>query len=553
MARPPLGQVRRPLRQVPGGHEQAVLRLVPVTCRLIHVVPRKLVHDQQRRQPDELVERRPERMHVVKNTSGDDRVERPVRRELLECHAPVQLAVRSVGIDGDHLIPRLGKDGSDTSLLATADLEHPRRDRGKLGFDVVGEVHGVVREFEHTWGVAGMPGGSLDNAERLRRLQAITDVALAHLTLDELLNELLVRIRDALDADTAAVLLLDETGKVLVARAAKGIEEEVERGVRIPVGKGFAGRIAARRRPVVLDDVDHADVLNPILREKGIKSMAGVPLIAHDNLLLGVVHVGTLTPREFTRSDVELLEVVAQRVAVAIERSLAHEQVLRMTELQRDFIALAAHELRNPAAIVYGLAATLARRDLSPELKDELTETLYAQSERMSRLVEQLLDMSRLDAASIEVAPQLVTLKPELEEIVRTSAGARRGDVFVETLETQQVVADRTVLERVVGNLVANALSYGAPPVHVSARQTDTHLRIVVSDSGAGIDPQFIPYLFERFRRSDQSRAKTSGAGLGLSIARSYARAHGGDLLYHAGGSDGAMFELVIPHTTPPT
>lgn len=82
-----------------------------------------------------------------------------------------------------------------------------------------------------------------------------------------------------LDADTCAVLLLDEERQELVARAAVGIEEEVERGVRIPYGRGFAGRVVAERRPVILDDVDHADVLNPILREKGIKSLLGVPLL----------------------------------------------------------------------------------------------------------------------------------------------------------------------------------------------------------------------------------------------------------------------------------
>jgi signal transduction histidine kinase len=408
-----------------------------------------------------------------------------------------------------------------------------------------------VKIFEHTSVVDPKDGGTLDSAERLRRLQAVTDVAIAHLALDELLSELLLRIRDALNADTAAILLLDETGTELVARAAKGIEEEVERGVRIPFGKGFAGRIAALRRPVVLDDVDHADVLNPILREKGIKSMAGVPLIARGNLL-GVVHVGTLTPRLFTPSDVELLEVVAQRAAIGIDRSLAHEQVVRLTELQRDFVALAAHELRTPAATVYGLAATLARRDLTPELQAQLTETLYEQSERMSRLVEQLLDMSRLDAASIEVSPQLLTLKSELEDIVGITAGPRRSDVVIDALETQEAVADRAVLERVVGNLVSNALNYGEPPVSVRARQTDTHLRIMVSDNGPGIDPQFVPHLFERFRRSEHSQTRSSGAGLGLSIARSYARAHGGDLLYHAGNGAGALFELVLPRTKPP-
>jgi signal transduction histidine kinase len=406
--------------------------------------------------------------------------------------------------------------------------------------------------LEHTSGVDRSPSGKRkDTADRLQRLQAVTDAALAHLSLDDLLEELLLRIRDALDSNTAAFLLIDDTGTELVARAAKGIEEEVERGVRIPVGRGFAGRIAAQRRPVILDDVDHADVLNPILREKGIKSMLGVPLLIDDHVL-GVLHVGTLRHRKFTEDDVDLLEVVAARAAVAIDRSLAHEKVLRLTQLQRDFIALAAHELRTPATTVYGLAATLANRELPPDTAGELLETLHEQSERMSRLVEQLLDMSRLDAASIHVAPELITLKPELEQIVRATAAGRARDVVIETPQTENVVADPAVLERVVGNLVTNALRYGAPPVHLVAQQTDTHLRIVVSDHGEGIDPQFVPHLFDRFQRSEHSRSRASGAGLGLAIARAYARAHGGDLLYHPRRDAGALFELVLPRTAPP-
>ena len=157
-------------------------------------------------------------------------------------------------------------------------------------------------------------------AERLQRLQALTDAALAHLHLDELLEALLLRTRELLGVDTCAVLLLDEQERELVARAAVGIEEEVEAGVRIPVGRGFAGRVAALKQPVILNDVDHADVLNPILHEKGIKSMLGVPLLVAGNAI-GVLHVGTLTPRDFNEGDVELLQLAADRAAVAIEHA----------------------------------------------------------------------------------------------------------------------------------------------------------------------------------------------------------------------------------------
>src|SRR6185437_6105997 len=133
-----------------------------------------------------------------------------------------------------------------------------------------------------------MSGGVLLDADRLRRLQQLTDAALSSLELDELLSTLLDRIRTLLDVDTAAVLLLEDGDDELVARAAVGIEEEVEQGVRIPIGVGFAGRVAAEREPVILDDVDHADVRNPILREKGVKSLLGVPLLAR-GVVIGVL------------------------------------------------------------------------------------------------------------------------------------------------------------------------------------------------------------------------------------------------------------------------
>ncbi len=161
---------------------------------------------------------------------------------------------------------------------------------------------------------AAVPG------DQLRGLYELSDPALSELGLDQLLDELLVRVRDALGVDTVAILLLDEPTGQLVARAAKGIEEEVERGVRIPLGKGFAGRIAVERARSVIADVDHADILNPILREKGIRSLLGVPLIV-EGQLIGVLHVGSLRPREFERA--RRRRAPARRRRAAARRSSA--------------------------------------------------------------------------------------------------------------------------------------------------------------------------------------------------------------------------------------
>jgi GAF domain-containing protein len=165
----------------------------------------------------------------------------------------------------------------------------------------------------------------------------LTDSTLTSLDLDELLAELLDRVRDILAVDTAAVLLLETDSGELVARSACGIEDEVRQGVRVPVGTGFAGRIAATRESVRLDRVDATTVSNPILWERGIKVMLGVPLLRGDDLL-GVLHVGRLDSRPFTDDDVELLHVVGERVGAAIQTRQLLVERAATTLLERSLL-----------------------------------------------------------------------------------------------------------------------------------------------------------------------------------------------------------------------
>jgi len=424
-----------------------------------------------------------------------------------------------------------------------------------IGGHVIGVLHVgtlVLREFteddvELLQLVADRSAIAIDRARlyqseragrrRLEQVQAVTDVALAHLELEELMHALLVRTRDILDADTCAALLLDRETDELVARSAVGLEEEVEAGVRVPLGKGFAGRVAASRKPIILPDVDTADVWNPILREKGIKSMLGVPLIVRDEVT-GVLHVGKLVHHDFTQDDVELLQLVAERVALAIERAHLHQETVWLDQMKLNFVAIASHELRTPATSVYGILTTLrARRDeLDPRVRDELEETAWEQSDRLRRLIEQLLDLSRLDAKSIEVQPQPLVLREALMPLANGSA-----DVVIDVDPGLAIVADPLVLERVVSNLIRNARQHGKPPVRVTAEQRDRHLRISVLDCGEGVEEELVPRLFERFEHGGGG-----GTGLGLAIAKAYANAHGGDLYYEP-EPGGARFDFVLP------
>jgi serine phosphatase RsbU (regulator of sigma subunit)/anti-sigma regulatory factor (Ser/Thr protein kinase) len=176
-------------------------------------------------------------------------------------------------------------------------------------------------------------------AARLEDVARLTEATLAYLDLDDLLAELLHRVTEILHADTAAVLLVEDDGRTLAARAAKGLEEEVERGFRLPIGRGFAGRVAARREPVVIPDLDNSTitVVNPLMREKNVRSLLGVPLIV-EGTLIGVLHVGSLTQRDFSEADVQLLQLVADRVGLSIERSRLAVQGQIAQTLQRSLL-----------------------------------------------------------------------------------------------------------------------------------------------------------------------------------------------------------------------
>ena len=258
----------------------------------------------------------------------------------------------------------------------------------------------------------------------------------------------------------------------------------------------------------------------------------------------------------FGSDEIELLRSLGALTGLALDRSRLFVQereqriaLERADEMKTNFIALAAHELRTPVTSVHGVVQTLDRigDQLSAGDREQLAEALRSQSERMRSLVDQLLDLSRLDADTVPISPVQIPVRAEVEQLVAASAPGRDVAIDVRIPDTLEAVVDKTVFDRVVSNLLTNALRHGAAPVVVSAAQSDNHFRLVVEDCGEGVPPQFVDDLFERFSRSDKARSRGQGSGLGLSIARSYARAHGGDLVHETVQPHGARFELVVP------
>jgi signal transduction histidine kinase len=260
----------------------------------------------------------------------------------------------------------------------------------------------------------------------------------------------------------------------------------------------------------------------------------------------------------FGDEELALLRTLGALTGLALDRvrlyQAEHETRLaleRTNEVMTNFVALAAHELRTPMTAIHGFVTTLFHigERLDDEQRRSVQEALIGQTQRMAALVEQLLDLSRLDAEAIDIVPERVDVREQIEEIVSTAAPDPEA-VSIDVPSGTVAVVDRNALERIVTNLLTNAFRYGTPPVHLRAEQTDRHFRLVVEDEGRGVAAEFVPDLFERFTRSEGSRASALGTGLGLAIARSYARAHGGDLVYEDAEPHGARFRLVLPSRT---
>jgi len=272
-----------------------------------------------------------------------------------------------------------------------------------------------------------------------------------------------------------------------------------------------------------------------------------------------VVATSTFAPF-FGDEERKLLTALGSFTSLALDRARlfgqeqeARRALERADQLKSEFVALAAHELRSPVGAIYGISETVAeRRDqLRPEQLEELQRALRSQIQRLREVVEQLLDLSRLDAEAVEIRPQRIRVRDRLAQIVESVAPLESSDrIGIEVDPALEADVDVAALERIVSNLLVNACRYGEPPVVVRAGQEAGVLHVTVEDNGPGVPDEFVPLLFDRFARSAGSEGKAGGTGLGLAIARSYARAHHGDVSYRHAETRGAAFELTLPPVT---
>ena len=368
----------------------------------------------------------------------------------------------------------------------------------------------------------------------------------------ELLQRICTSVARTFGFDRTLITRVRVDGAELDLLAAHGISADEVRQLSASIDDWRVLKRALETRELVfVEDVraEHA-VPEGVADEFAVRSALVLPLISQGRVIgfLSADHGGERF--DVDGSEAELLRTIGALVASFLESALVQEELRRLDRLKSNFIALASHELRTPAAVIYGISSTLQLRGdtLSDDQLHDLRLALYDQSDRLRQLVDQLLDLSRLEANAISIRPISFRVRDRVEDLVTALVPEQVAAVELEIARELEAVTDPDAFDRIVSNLITNAFRYGAPPVKISAEQRDRHFRVAVEDRGRGVNPEFVPQMFDRFSRSEESSTGISqGAGLGLSIAQSFAHAQGGDLLYSVAVPSGARFELVLP------
>lgn len=251
-------------------------------------------------------------------------------------------------------------------------------------------------------------------------------------------------------------------------------------------------------------------------------------------------------------------EVIAERVTGELYRSKGelerlngelrrtNEELQSLNQALREFVAIASHDLRSPLTAMIGFASMLESRwdDIPAERRLDMLHTIVRQGGHLNQMVEDLLTVSSIEAGQLDTHAEVIRVRDALE-VIAQEFGREVAELLV-IPDDASILVDPHHLQRIMSNYVGNALKYGQPPVQVEARRVDEWIEIRVRDRGAGIPEEFVPRLFGKFARGEDSGAK-GGTGLGLSIVRGLAQANGGDTWYEPNVPQGACFGVRLP------
>jgi len=418
-------------------------------------------------------------------------------------------------------------------------------------------------------------------AEEALRLSETRYRALAART--SRLHVLSAGLSEAVSLDAVAQVIVRH-GKVVVGASAGSVATLVEGGTqfetlyreehgsepfepkrRLPSGPGLCSTAAVEtRRPVFVGSFEEWQEKYPrsasIAADGGYASAATLPLVG-DGVVFGVLSFQFTVPVNFDDEYSALLTSVAQHCAQALDRARLYETSVRAraeaeaaNRSKDDFLSTISHELRTPLNAMLGWAAMLRSGSVEPSRIQRAIEAIFNNATRQARLIEELLDVSRIVAGRASFDLQNVDLSENIGgavEAMMPLAAAKGVEVRFEAAPDIRVTADPRRLEQVFLNLLSNAVKFtprdGRITVHAAASGESAVVRVV--DTGAGIEPSFLPHVFERFRQADSAPTRSvGGLGLGLFIARQLVEGQGGVIgVESEGAGRGATFTVTLP------
>jgi signal transduction histidine kinase/ActR/RegA family two-component response regulator len=398
------------------------------------------------------------------------------------------------------------------------------------------------------------------------RLALLSDTANRLLTGQrphELLDELFQRLTGHLDLDVYAYRSVEDDGITLRLRSHGGLSDEVVASYgEVHFGEGMVGLVAESRARMIVDADTRDHELPETFRAVGTTACVCFPLTAEDRLI-GTLAFGSRRRPRFSLEELAVLQLVADQIAIALERErLMNELQARNRELadadrrKDEFLAMLAHELRNPLAPIVNALHLIGRAaEGAGESVSRAHTTLDRQVRHLIRLVDDLLDVSRITQGKIELRREVTAMQPVIEQavqIARPLVTAREHQLVIEMpAEPILVAVDVTRMTQVVANLVNNAAKYTNPggTITVKLEPSDEEVVVRVRDTGIGIRPEMLPRVFELFVQADHASDRAAGGlGIGLTLVKRLVQMHGGDVLALSDGTGrGSEFVVSVP------
>ncbi len=392
---------------------------------------------------------------------------------------------------------------------------------------------------------------------RLETLYEIGRATSSTLNLEQVLQMVVRRTAEALDAKGCSIRLLDESGQVLRIAAAWGLSEEYLQKGPVEVRHSAIDREALQGRPVIVLEapLDPRFQYPEEIEREGICSVLCCPLMVRGQAI-GVIRVYSAACYRYGQEEADFLMTIASEVAVAIANAIAYRKLEEIDRAKSQFVLTVTHELRAPVATVQSLLRVISggyAGQVSSKQK-ELIERAERRIVFLQQLIDDLLDLAAGKTEHIAEAPHPVLLNPLVTKVVgqlRPMAEGKSQDLRVYVPhEPLSVLAVEDGIERILVNLVGNAIKYTPAEgrIEVTLERHAREAALIVSDTGIGIPEEALPHLFEEFFRAENARAiEREGTGLGLSIVKSLVERYGGRISVSSRLGQGSTFTVYLP------